>query len=345
MTLKDFKSKLAEIDFKTGAKKVAATATIVAVMLSSVPVAHAAVNASNIIGDAQVTEDRTNIKRDDAQDIYKHFYGFDKNGVQTITMDDVSKAIELSNMLNDYYFDLVEYTNTTKEEVIDLDVDLLYEQYLIDTQGERFSNEGFCKNHLEYKPAIDAFITFSCGTVSNNLKASVADSINAVITTEGFKMTQKPKVLVRNNTLYVILEVEGQTQIVELVGELAADIVRICSSLDNHYYTALENIGGYSNEYEDSFAYNGIDSETNESVWLSYPDEGKQIVLQEGMSIYSELMSLDGIEYRSASPEARRELTKEEQTMLRELGYDKYQIKNAVGRETYIGRVQKTLSK
>jgi hypothetical protein len=260
-------------------------------------------------------------------------------------MDEVRKAIELSDILNGYFFDPVLYTNTTKEEVLSLDIDKLYEEYIIARYNDQDRTAEFCQRHLEDKPAIDAYVTFVCGTVSNNIQASVADSVNAVITTEGFNMTANPKVIIENNTLYVILEVEGQTQLVELTGEYAADIVNICSALNYHYYTAINNLGGRSNEYENTFAYNGINSETGESVWLSFPDETKQTNLETGIAIYEQLMDSENFEITSQDPMFRRELTREEKQMLRSQGYDKEQIRNAVGRESYIGLVEKTMTK
>lgn len=345
MTIKEFKEKLTQIDYKTGARKATAIVTIVAALAVAPTMAYASVPAENIIGDAQVTEDRSAIKIQDAKDIRKEFYGFNKHGVQTITMDDVRKAIELSDILNGYYFDPVAYTNTTKDEVLDLDVDKLYEEYIIARYNEVDRTDEFCANHLEDKPAIDAYVTFVCGTVSNNIQASVADSVNAVITTEGFEMTANPKVIIENNTLYVILEVEGQTQLVELTGEYAADIVNVCTALNYHYHTAINNLSGRSNEYENTFAYNGIDKETGESVWLSFPDDTKQTNLETGIAIYEQLDDSENFEITSENPMFRRELTEAEKNMLRYQGYDEYQIQNAVGRETYIGLVEKTMTK
>lgn len=345
MTIKEFKEKLTQIDYKTGARKAVAIVTIVAAFTVVPTLASAAVPAENIIGDAQVTEDRTPIKLQDAKEIKKEFYGFNKHGVQTITMDEVRKAIELSDILNGYFFDPVQYTNTTKEEVLNLDVDKLYEEYIIARYNEVDRTAEFCANHLEDKPAIDAYVTFVCGTVANNIQASVADSVNAVITTEGFKMTANPKVIIENNSLYVILEVEGQTQLVELTGEYAADIVNICNALNYHYHTALNNLAGHSNHYENTFAYNGINQETGESVWLSFPDDTKQTNLETGIAIYEQLENSENFEITSADPGFRRELTKAEKEMLKSQGYDKYQIQNAVGREAYIGLVEKTMTK
>ena len=341
MTFNAFKSKISDIDFKTGAKKVLATVVLTTVMLSqTISVAHAAVPAENIIGDLQVSEDRTSIKRQDAQDIFSYFYGFDAYGNQTISIEEIEKAIELSDVLNDYFFDSVIYTNTTKNEVLSLDIDAMYEDYTEATQDYRYNDVEFCEANLENKPAIDAYITFACGTISNNLKSIIANKVNSVIATEGFKMTSNPKVLTMNNKLYVVLEIEGQAQVFEVTGTISNEIVSLCNTLDNHSQIALNNIGGYSNEYENTFAYNGIDKYTNESVWLSFPDTEKQQEITKGIEYYKNILNDEEYNLTSNDPGAKRQLTEEEQTILRNLGYDEYQISNAVSREIVLEKAE-----
>lgn len=340
MTIKEFKEKIAQMDYKTGAKRVGlATAIVVSLMIGGTTLAHAAVPAQNIIGDQQVTEDRTRIKTDDAQDIYRAFYGFNKHGNQTITMDEIRKAIELSDILNGYYFDAVEYTNTTKEEVLNLDIDKIYEEYIIAKYNRVDRTAEFCAEHLEDKPAIDAYITFACGTVANNIEKALADKINTVIANEGFETTTSPKTIVNNGNLYVIVEVEGQTQLVELTGEAAADIVTMIEGLNYHTDTAINNIAGTSTEYENTFAYNGIEVNTNESVWLSFPDENKQERIESGIQTYEQLSDEFSYEIINENPMDVRSLTKAEKQMLRALGYDRAQVNDAIRRETLLNHV------
>ena len=339
MTIKEFKEKIAQMDYKTGAKKVGlATAIVVSLMIGGTTFAHAAVPAQNIIGDAQLTEDRSRIKIDDAQDIERAFYGFNKYGNQTITMDEIRKAIELSDVLNGYYFDAVEYTNTTKEEVLSLDVDKMYEEYIIARYNNVDRTAEFCANHLEDKPAIDAYITFACGTVANNIEKALATKINTIIANEGFRTTTDPKTIVNNGSLYVIVEVEGQTQLIELTGEAAADIVTMIEGLNYHTDTALNNIAGTSTEYENTFAYNGVEAHTNESVWLSFPDDNKQERIESGIQTYEQLSDEFAYEIINENPMDVRSLTKSEKRMLRDLGYDKVQVNDAIRREVLLNK-------
>ncbi len=339
MTLKGLKENTANSSFITGAKKVLLTTSIVsALVLASTPIAHAAVEANNIIGDAQIAQDRTTIKLTDARDISLEFYGFDKYGNQTITMDEIRKAIELSDILNGYFFDGVAYTNTTKQEVLDLDVDKLYEEYIIARYNRVDKTEEFCINHLEDKPAIDAYITFACKTVANNIKNEIASILQSDFKANRYYITQDAKTLISNNSLYVVIEVNGQTQIVELIGEHAADVVTLVSGLETHANTALLNLAGLSSEYENTFAYNGVEANTNESVWLSFPDENKQEKLESGIKLYEELSTGHTYEIFTNVQTTDRHLTEAEKDMLRKLGYDEVQLETAIRREAELDK-------
>lgn len=340
MTIKEFKDKIAETDYKTGARKVAVGITlVVSLMVSGTTIVHAAVPAENIIGDTEVTEDRTKIKANDAQDIILRFYGYTKYNRPIVSMTDIRKAIELSDILNNYFFDTVEYTNTTKEEVLNLDIEKIYQEYLIAKYGKEDKSLEFCRTHLEDKPAIDAYITFACGTVSKNIENTLAGKINTLIASEGHDMTSAPRTIINNGDLYVVVEVDGQTQLIELTGESAKDMVTMISNLDNHAKIALSNIAGTSPKYENSFAYNGVDKNTNESVWLSFPDDTKQERIEEGIQTYEGLEYGYGYELICENPEISEKLTSAEKQMLRALGYDRIQLDQAIKKETSINKV------
>lgn len=340
MTTKKFKEKKAQTDYKTGARKVAVGITlVVSLMISGTTIVHAAVPVENIIGDSQLTEDRTKIKAKDVQDVVLKFYGYNKNGRSIVSMTDIRKAIELSDILNDYFFDTVEYTNTTKEEVLNLDIEKIYQEYIIAKYGKEDKSNDFCRAHLEDKPAIDAYITFACGTVAKNIENTLANKINTIMVSEGHNMTSSPRTIIDNENLYVVVEVDGQTQLIELTGESVKDITTIISNLYNHTKIALNNIAGTSAKYENSFAYNGVDKYTNESVWLSFPDDTKQERIEEGIQTYEGLEYGYGYELINEKPEVSGKLTSAEKQMLRVLGYDKIQVDQAIKKETSINKV------
>lgn len=342
------RKKFLESDFATGAKKVAATTTLVAMMVASLSTTvYAEVPAAHIVGDLQYTEDRTEVKQDDYRDIESYFYGFDKYGNQTITMDEIRKAIELSNLLNAFHFDPVEYTNTKKSEVLNLDIDKLYENYLIAFSTDNDQDKYYyCLNNMSQKPAIDAFITFSCGTVVNNIEKSLATRINNIVLSEGYEITSEPKVVITAEGIYVLVATKGQLQKIELSGDICAEIIASYQALNTSYTTALNSIGGYSAEYENSFAYNGIDSISLESAWLSLPDDAKKENLLTGIELYEILSTHEKLEITASNPERTTKLTSAERIELREMGYNNAETRNAVKRTATLNKViPKTLSK
>lgn len=348
MTIKDFKEKLSKKNVVTGAKKVAATTTLVVALVASISTtAYAEVPSVNIIGDLQYTEDRTEVKRDDYRDIQRNFYGYDRYGNPTITTDEVRKSIELSNLLNGFYFDPVEYTNTRKSEVLNLNIDKLYENYLIAFSTNNDQDKYYyCLNNLTNKPAIDANITFSCGTIANYIKTSLGNRINSVIASEGYKITADPQVVISDTSIYVLVEVKGQLQKIELEGDICTEIINLYQTLNSTYTTALNNIGGYSNQYENSFAYNGIDIVSKESAWLSLPDEVKKENLLAGVELYETLETPEKLEIISNNPDEYENLTRAERKELRNLGYDADQVSDAIKRTATLNKVlPKSLSK
>ena len=205
MGIKEFKEKLGSIDFATGAKKVVLGVAIVgALSLPLSQTAHAAVPASNILGDAQVGyETRVSIKQDDALDIHSAFCAYDYYGNPVVDTEEISRAIELSDILSNYYSDELYFTNTNKKEVLGLDIDGLYEAYQYAESRNR--EDRFCSVNMSSKPAIDAYVTFSCGTVANGIKEELSNHICRRLVDEGYKVTATPRLTINNNRLYAVV--------------------------------------------------------------------------------------------------------------------------------------------
>ena len=336
MGIKEFKEKLSQKDFQTGAKKAVAGLIITTVIgISMTNVAHAAVPASNILGDAQVGyQTRVEIKKDDAFDIHAKFCAYDYYGNPVINTKEIKKAIELSNVLNGYYFDELYFTNTNKDEVLNLDINVLYERY--EKAQYKGKETSYCANNMTYKPAIDAYITFSCGTVANSIKEELSASLCRVLVDEGYEITSTPRLTINNNRLYAVIGLNTGLRVIEIKGEQVPEIITTVAAINNSYNVSLNNIGGYSNEYEPSFAYNGVDMYTDESVWLSLPDDTKKTNLTNAISLYESLSNDKGIILECSSPTDLDRPTKKERTMLQNLGYTKEQAKEAQVQEITI---------
>lgn len=336
------KSNFTAQSFKTGAKKALAvtTLTLLCATVAAPTIAYADVPADCIIGDLQTEEDRTKIKTEETQQIIKKFYGFDKNGYQTITMDEIEKAIRLSNALNGYFFDTIKFTNARSSEVIDLNINDIYDYYVEAYEaGTKQDMEYFYKNTLPYKPAIDAYITFACGTVSNNIKKTMASRLTEVISSEGHKVTATPVIVANSQELYALIEVDGQLQKIVLQGDGCEEVLSTCTRLDGIYNCALANISGNSESHDNSFMYNGIDTITDESAWLSLPDEEKQATLANGIAVYNNLLVHENYELTSEDPTASSSLTRSERKELRNMAYDEDQIASAVKKEAKFEKI------
>lgn len=345
MAIKDFKEKLGNIDYATGAKRALATLAITTVMgLSLTNTAHAAVPASNILGDAQVGyQTRIEIKQDDAQDIHEHFCSYDYYGNPIVDTEAIREAIELSDALNGYYYDELYFTNTNKEEVLGLDISDLHDDY---TYAEyRGREERFCRDNMGSKPAIDAYITFSCGTVANGIKEELSQLVCRILVDEGYQITSTPRLTINNNKLYAVVGLNTGLRVIEITGEQVPEIITTITAINNSYSLALNNIAGKSNKYESSFAYNGVDMYTNESVWLSLPDDAKKANLTSALTIYESLANDRGVILECSNPLDLDRPSRAERTMLQNLGYTSTQARDARVMEATITLLHKDYTK
>lgn len=286
---------LSKEQLKTGAKKaLVATSLVLALVSSLTPVAYAEVNADNIIGDTETVEDRSVAKSNDMISIINRFKGIDLYGNPLVTVEDVKKAIELSNALNSFYYDQVAFTNTKPSEVTSLNVRRLYQTYNQSrNSGNPNAMANFCINNLTNKPAIDAFITFGAGNVADSLKACVATRLYSELTANGATVNFGPAIVINENEFYALAEVNGSLKKIVFLGEECEKIQNLYTYLESTYQTALNNIAGYSDCHDLSFMYNGIEYTTNESAWLSLPDDDKKEMIQLGINYCEHALSAE----------------------------------------------------
>lgn len=335
------------LNLRTGAKIAATVTTLVAAFMLTPTVANAEVPSDCIIGDLETTEDRTRTKIADSKEIIYLFDGFDRYGNQTITMDEIEKAIELSDILSNFFNDPVEYTNTKPSEVTNLDINSIYNYYLeVRDSSNPEDMYYFCINNLPNKPAIDAYITFSYGTVSNNIKKNLATQVEQIFTDLGYKITAESEVVCKKDEMYILVETNGRLQKVILSGDGYQELRDTCYSLDTTYQKAICNIAGTKKEHDDSFMYNGIDTISNESAWLSLPDDIKKSMLNGAILINDKLASLEYYEYDLDYPTNKKYLTRKEKDELRDMGYDKDEVTRAIKKDLTLKKVvNKNLTK
>lgn len=248
---------------KTGAKVICATLSVLVLGSNPVVSAKADVPVENIIGDLNYEGDRSQVKENDANQIEATF----NQDSSYITNDRIRKAVELSGVLNNYYFSPIEYTNTRLGEVLNLDIDGLYGEYL-----DALNNgdlDSFCERSLFYKPAIDAYLVFSLGTINRRLENDIFGLAYDMLNSNGdiirFEMISN----IENNISFLVTYSNGREEIVTLKGEVIDRISSLYLHNQSIFDTTIANIGGYSDSFVDCLSYNGVDMDTDESAWLS----------------------------------------------------------------------------
>ena len=319
----------------TGAKKatkyISAVALATSIALAIPTTASAYVAPQNIIGEEQTYEDRTDIKMQEARDINTYFTGYDYYGNRYVTLDQITEAIELSDMLNAYNnYEVNDYSNTRRSEVVGLDVDSMYIDYLADGRN---GYRNFCARNIGNKPAVDAFLNCACGTVSASIKSDLEDAVYQALANEGLQLSRYPKIRMYKGKMYAVARVNGFVEFVELHLDNAEELFTTCQELDNRYYLCLNNISGTSNEYPNAFAYNGIDSETRESAWLSLGDDELKNTLRNGVDFAHQV---DNNLTASVNSDRFFVWSAEDIEAMRYFGFTEEEINNAVKRDATI---------
>lgn len=311
---------------KTGAKKALATTSLVAVLLGiNVPVAYADVQVGNIVADTSISEDRSQVRQAEGDKMVVKFTCDNEENVPYVTTESVVKACELSDVLNAYKLDFLLYTNTKASEVEKIDINALYDEYsaihALEGDVTQPTTE-FCERNMVNKPAIDAYVTFGSQKVAESIKNGLAGRVCAGLEEAGKTVTFGPFVCTNETEIYALAEVDGQLQRINLVGEECENLKQMCCTLDNTYTKAISNIKGQSEEFENSFAYNGVEKTTGESAWLSLPDDTKKELIKQGAAISKKLTTGEEYAVTVTPAEINSPLSEADKNMLTLYGYD-----------------------
>lgn len=313
----------------TGAKKAGKCLSILALTtslaLGMATTAAAEVRPENVIGDEFIQMDRSGYKREDAIAIEQYFKGTDQYGYPNLYPYQIRQAIEMSNALNAYNgYDNYNHSNTTRREVLGLDIDNMYAHYLADLGN---GAQNFCAANIENKSALDAYLNFSCGTIADSIRDVVADSVYVSLYNQGIQLATRPKIRVINDTLYAFAEFNGSVSMIEIDTDEISDIKWLCNELDNRYMTCFNSVSG-APEYVNSFAYNGTDRLTNECAWLSLGDDDMKQLLTESMDRRETLS--DDLIVSVNLPEGLFVYDENDIKILRSMGYRNELVQNAM---------------
>lgn len=316
--------KVNEEAFKKGKKilqKVIATGAII-LTVSSPMVAYASVPSSDILGEAQITEDRSEIKKQDAADLDSYFEV--SNG--TVTADKVWQALEISNTMSTYCSFDVDYINTTKSEITSLDIEGLYADLC---RAKSTNNEqdiiDFCTRNKHLQSALNAYILFGNKTVDESLRQNLAQRVANIYGTDTELLTST---IISDSETYVVIKKDGEVKKVCLAGKVIEEVRNINSRANYHYDTAINNIDGSSDYYENSFAYNGVSKTTNESVYLSMTNTDINEETSSALDTYYLLSTAEVYETADYSS-TKENLTREEKEELNNIGISLTDLKNS----------------
>ena len=287
---------------KTGAKvaqKGAAFLLAFALGLNAGPmIAQASVHPTNVA----VVEDENRIKgqrEKDVKEVRKFVAGFD--------MDTITKAMELSDYLNVFDPEMYTYTNTTPREILNLDVNAMYSRYQesLENPDNTFISDGLYK-----KPALDAAIQFSTGTVSTKIKERIKEVFYHALAAD--EVTSFPELYINGDEMLVIVPTVYGNRVFSVQGYAIPGILETVKELDARFKLITKNLRGDSNKYPNGLSFNGLDKDTDESVWLSIGDSDIKEVIARGVSIATTLsddptLSVDW-EYSNYEPLTEQEL-------------------------------------
>ena len=313
-------------------KLIATGALVTSLAVSLFPTsALAHVEPNDILGDEQYVEmyneTRATVKANDCAALREHFKGYDEYGCETTTLDDIVKAKELSDLLASYDDPDFQYTNCTPNEIMCLDINGMYADYIDSVNNGTLYD--FMMRNLTNKPAIDAYLNFAGLAVSGRIKENLANMIYNCVANEGRNITKYPTIEIRNRQIYAVVEFDGNVEVIELTGETAKSLETICSYLDSRTNKILANISGESPEYPQGLCYNGISSLTDESAYLSLPDDQYKSIIVKSAKYGEYTKYFENIDYYVEDPSIGYVPNVNEVELLYSLGYPTDAVENA----------------
>ena len=308
---------------------------IVGTLLSGATEANAYVNPATIRIEQQ-GDDSIERKLTEAKVVEDTFTSSIYNEVD---IDTVSHAIELSDVLNAYYPSPNEYSNTTIKEIINVDIEAIYDEYQSIDHSDEKAVASFCLGHLGDLAAIDGFTLCSERTVSSEIKRALTDKIDDKFFITGHpELTREPEVVIDKAAIndgqqpFIIYNYETQLIKVILAGTGMREIADAYIETDTQYQYLKAFLNGTADEFSASFVSQGVDSKNEWTVFLSSGNDHRKEMLKNGIDVINKIKSgeysieMDYTPYNEPIDEATK-------NYLLSQGYDA----NAVNRSGAIG--------
>ena len=293
---------------------------VIATSLMAPLTANAAVDPCVIVSDQQYCgySNRSSIRSNDVKTIDNMF-------TNNVTLDNVKAAIELSDAVNCSVGWNVQNANTNLSEVRNLRPSSL----LSGLERARWNGTewNYCNNLRDELAAIDAYTMFGCKTVSEEMKEAIGDKVASIMRSYGMSVT-KTKVVFEWNEAYVLVSNSSSVVKVNLYGNYLDEVKCKIVALEDKYNRVTADMKGTACQTEPSFAYNGVNRHTGQSVWLSLGDDQRKAMLREGIDAVAQIKCSDGITFDCCDYYAGNKLSYAEKQALRNMGYTTRQVNN-----------------
>ncbi len=213
-----------------------------------------------------------------------------------IDIDTVSHAIELSDVLNSYYPSPNEYSNTTVKEIINVDINDIYNEYESIDHTNDSAVASFCQGHLGDLAAIDGFTVCSQRAVSSEIIRALTDKIDDNFSIKGHPdLTKEPEVVIdpiamdNGEQPFIIYNYETQLIKVMLSGTGMREIADAYIETNNEYQYLKAFLNGSADEFSASFAEQGVDANREWTVFLSSGNDNRKEMLKEGIEVINKI--------------------------------------------------------
>lgn len=314
-----------------------ALTTALGISISGALEVNACIYPETIIIEQNETQDILNRKLSEADIIDGKFTS---TVYETIDPAIIEHAICLSDALNEYLPSPSKYSNTTLQEIINCDIESIYQEYSLINQEDQESLQDFCEKYKEQQAAIDGVTLFGYRVVSSAIKQDLGYAVEQYFKDfNSSDLIESPKVIMSNQP-YIIYNYGTHMFKVLLAGQGIEEIKKIYTTLDEQYQMVYDLISGHKKEYSDSFIYQGADPTNTWSVYLSSGNDNRKNMLYDGLVTIGKINN-NKYEFEINTAPYNDELSNESIEELIELGYNIEEIKNTHTLISYIQSVSK----
>lgn len=254
---------------------------------------------------------------------------------EKLDVDTVSHAIELSNLLNSYYPSPSLYSNTTIREIINVDIEAIYDEYKSIDPDDQERISAFCQKYLPQLAAIDGFTLCSQRTVSTEIASALVERIDEEFDIKGNpSLISEPEVIIdpiainQGEQPFIIYTYETQLIKVILSGAGMEEINNAYITTNNEYNYLKAFLNGSVDEFSDSFVHQGVDENNEWTVYLSSGNDDRKEILQNGIDVINTI-KCDGYDIEMDFTPYQEPIDENTKNYLIAKGYNKNLVNNS----------------